>query len=185
MVINNMNSHKMMKKFEPAVRQSKKMVPAKVGRSCICRPVFLILLYGIAITILKRFDIKSSPMDSVIYNKYNAFYGAPMGFIIVLRGEYRDRHKGMVNGIFSLRPWVLLMVVNWLPLIFALTSTFFRINPCLPPSPFTYAFRFAPRSKTNADGSSRSCRACREFNVSVARWINTMSGINHHRLRDG
>ena len=115
------------KNSEPAVRQKQKeMVPAWWGDLAFAAPVFLILLYGIAITILKRFDIKAAPWTLLFTINTMLFLWGAMGLVIVLRGEYRDRHKGIQRGFSAYALGFTLMVVNWLPLIFALTSTFFK-----------------------------------------------------------
>jgi|GEM_PF-3013860 len=107
-------------------RKPEKIISAWWGDLAFAAPVFLILLYGIAITILNRFGIKAAPWTLQFVINTMLFLWGVMGFVIVLRGEYRDRYKGIQRGFPAYVLGITLMIMNWLPLIFALTSTFFK-----------------------------------------------------------
>jgi len=86
--------------------------------------IFLILFYAIVITILDRFGIKVAPWTFQLVISIMLFLWGTTGLFIVIRGEYRDRYKGIQRGFPAYVLGSALMLMGWLPLIAMLTSVF-------------------------------------------------------------
>ena len=86
--------------------------------------IFLILFYAIVITILDRFGIKVAPWTFQLVISIMLFLWGTTGLFIVIRGEYRDRYKGIQRGFPAYVLGSVLMLMGWLPLIAMLTSVF-------------------------------------------------------------
>lgn len=115
------------KNAAPVVKHNPiKIISAWWGDLAFAASVFLLLIYGIAVAILNYFDVNAAPWSlQLVINALLFLWGA-MGFVIVLRGEYRDRHKGVRRGFPAYLHGGTLLLITWLPLMVMLVSTFFK-----------------------------------------------------------
>jgi hypothetical protein len=94
-------------------RKPKEVISAWWGDLAFAASVFLILLYAIVITILRRFGITAAPWTMQVVISTMLLLWGIMGLVIVIRGEYRDRHKGIQRGFPAYVLGSTLMVIGW------------------------------------------------------------------------
>jgi hypothetical protein len=112
---------------EKLVKQkAKEIISSGWGDLPFVVSIFLLLFYAIVITILDRFGIKAAPWTFQLVINIMLFLWGTMGLVIVVRGEYRDRYKGIQRGFPAYVLGSTLMLMGWLPIIAMLTSSFFK-----------------------------------------------------------
>lgn len=94
-------------------RKTKEVISAWWGDLAFAASVFLILLYAIVITILRRFGITATLWTMQVVISTMLLLWGIMGLVIVIRGEYRDRHKGIQRGFPAYVLGSTLMVIGW------------------------------------------------------------------------
>ena len=107
-------------------QKAKEIISSGWGDLPFVISIFLILFYAIAITILDRFGIKVAPWTFQFVINTMLFLWGMTGLFIVVRGEYRDRYKGIQRGFPAYVLGSTLMLIGWLPFIAMLTSVFFK-----------------------------------------------------------
>ena len=122
----NIHPDKESPSVQSAKQKAKEIISSWWGDIPFVISIFLLLMYAIVITILDRFGIKVALWTFQLVISIMLFLWGTTGLFIIIRGEYRDRHKGIQRGFPAYVLGSTLILIGWLPFIAILTSVFFK-----------------------------------------------------------
>ena len=122
----NIHPDKESPSVQSAKQKAKEIISSWWGDIPFVISIFLLLMYAIVITILDRFGIKVALWTFQLVINIMLFLWGTTGLFIIIRGEYRDRHKGIQRGFPAYVLGSTLILIGWLPIIAMLSSVFFK-----------------------------------------------------------